>query len=313
MSGSSSIPSRGSLLPRWATIVLALYGVVVLAAIVVTSLFAVEIDMDPVIVRLGPLALRWYSLMIMLGVMVGVWLSGRFAERRGISADDVYSAAFWIVGGGIVGARLAHVIDRWDFYSANPMRMLAIHEGGLAIWGGVIAGGIAGWWFTRRNGIPFWPFADSVAHGTLLGQAIGRFGCIVNGDVAGMPTGGDMGFIYTNPNALLPKAEYFNTAPHAYPLYEMGLDLALFGLMFLVARRVRVPGAVFLTYCAGYSLIRFLLTFVREEERFLFGLQQAQIISILVIVVAAYLYFYLRDHAAALRTQTRPAATPATS
>jgi phosphatidylglycerol---prolipoprotein diacylglyceryl transferase len=316
---SRTLEANRPLLPRWLMAVLGLYGALVLAAVVVSLLFAIVIDIDPIIVRLGPLALRWYSLMIMVGVMVGVWLSGRFAEWRGISADDVYSAAFWIVGGGIVGARLAHVIDRWDFYSANPVRMLAIHEGGLAIWGGVIAGGVAGWWFTRANGIPFWPFADSVAHGALLGQAIGRFGCIVNGDVAGMPTGGDWGFIYTNPNALLPRAEYFNTATHPYPLYEMGLDLALFGLLVLVARRIHVPGAVFLAYCAGYSLIRFLLTFVREEERFLFGLQQAQIISILVIVVAAYLYFYLRDHAAAIKAQAqralgeRAAPTPATS
>ena len=269
----------------------------------------VEIDIDPVIVRLGPLALRWYSLMIMTGVMVGVWLSARFAERRGISADDVYSAAFWIVGGGILGARLAHVVDRLDYYAANPAKIPAIYEGGLAIWGGIIAGGIAGWLYTKRYNVPFWPFADSVAHGTLLGQAIGRIGCIVNGDVAGMPTGGDWGFVYTNPNALLPRPEYFNTPTHPYPLYEMGLDLALFGLLFLVARQVKFDGAVFLVYCAGYSMIRFFLTFVREEELFLFGLQQAQVLSLLVVIVAAYLYFYLRGRIST--THARPTAAGA--
>jgi phosphatidylglycerol:prolipoprotein diacylglycerol transferase len=255
----------------------------------------IEIDIDPVIVRLGPFALRWYSLMIMVGVSVGVWLSAKFAERRGISADDTYSAAFWVVGGGIIGARLAHVIDRFDFYRADPLKILAIYEGGLAIWGGVLVGGLAGWWYTRRNGIAFWPFADSVAHGTLLGLAIGRIGCIVNGDVAGKPTGGDWGFVYTNPNALLPKAEYFNVPTHPYPLYEMGLDLILFGLLFLVARRARFDGAVFLAFAVGYSLIRFTLTFVREEEIFLFGLQQAQVLSLLVVVLAAYCYLYLRS------------------
>lgn len=267
----------------------------------------IELDIDPIIIRLGPFALRWYSLMIMVGVMVGVWLAARFAERRGINADDVYSAAFWIVGGGIVGARLAHVIDRWDYYGANPTKIAAVYEGGLAIWGGMVAGGLAGWWFTRRNGLPFWPFADSVAHGALFGQAIGRIGCIINGDVAGRPTNGDWGFVYTNPNALLPKAEYFNTPTHPYPLYEMGLDLLLFWLLFVIARRVRMDGAVFLAYCVGYSMIRFFLTFTREEAEFLFGLQQAQVISILVIVIAAYLFLYRRSQGAGASARVTPA------
>ena len=272
----------------------------------------VEIDVDPVIWRVGPLALRWYSLMIMVGVLVGVWLAARFAAKRGVAADDVHSAAFWIVGAGIVGARLAHVIDRFDYYRDNPAKILAIYEGGLAIWGGLLAGGLAGWLYTRRYHIPFWPFADSVAYGAILGQAIGRIGCIINGDVAGKPTGGDWGFVYTNPNALLPKAEYFNVATHPYPLYEMGLDLALFGLLFLVARRVRLDGAVFLVYCVGYALIRFFLTFVREEEMFLFGLQQAQVLSLLVIVLAAYCYLYLRSQRARLASdRTAREAAPA--
>jgi phosphatidylglycerol:prolipoprotein diacylglycerol transferase len=136
----------------------------------------VEIDVDPIIVHIGPFPLRWYSLMIMLGVVVGTWLAAKFAERRGIPADDVYSAALWIVVAGIVGARAAHVIDRFDFYRANPGKILAIYEGGLAIWGGLIAGGLGGWAYTRRYNVPFWPFADSVAHGAIFGQAIGRIG-----------------------------------------------------------------------------------------------------------------------------------------
>jgi phosphatidylglycerol:prolipoprotein diacylglycerol transferase len=274
----------------------------------------IEIDIDPVIVHLGPFALRWYSLMIMIGVMVGTWLAAKFAERRGIPADDVYSAALWVVLGGIVGARLAHVIDRFDFYRANPSKILAVYEGGLAIWGGLIAGGLAGWAYTRRYHIRFWPFADSVAHGAILGQAIGRIGCIVNGDVAGKPTDG-WGFVYTNPNALLPKPEYFNTPTQPYPLYEMIWDLALFGLLFLVARRVKFDGAVFLTYVVVYSLGRFLLTFVREEEIFLFGLQQAQVFSLIAIVIAAYLFLYLRMRRASASGTAggRPQATPASA
>ncbi len=272
----------------------------------------VEIDIDPVIVHLGPFALRWYSLMIMTGVIVGTWASAKFAERRGIPADDIYSAALWVVLGGIVGARLAHVIDRFDFYRANPSKILAVYEGGLAIWGGLVAGGLSGWAYTRRYNVPLWKFADSVVHGTILGLAIGRFGCIVNGDVAGKPTDGSWGFIYTNPNALLPRAEYFNTPTWPYPVMEQVWDLAVFGLLFLVARRAKFDGAVFLVGVILYSLGRFVLTFVREEEIFLFGLQQAQVFSLIAILIAAYLYLYLRGRRP--RTATpgpRPQATPA--
>lgn len=272
----------------------------------------IEIDINPVIAQLGPLALRWYSLMIMTGIIVGTWVAAKLGERRGISADDMYAAAFWVVGAGILGARLAHVIDRFDFYRANPTKILAIYEGGLAIWGAVIAGGVAGWLFARRHHIPFWRFADSASHGAILGQAIGRIGCIVNGDVAGRPTSGAWGFVYINPHALLPKVEYFNVPTHPYPLYEMGWDLALFGLLFLVARHVRLDGAVFLTYCVVYALARFVLTFVREEEIFLFGLQQAQVFSIMVMLLAAYVYLYLRGrHGRGGTRGPQPRTTPA--
>jgi phosphatidylglycerol:prolipoprotein diacylglycerol transferase len=262
----------------------------------------VEIDINPVIVTIGPFALRWYSLMIMVGVLVGTAIAARMAQQRGISADDVYGAALWIVVGGIVGARLAHVIDRFDYYRLHLDKILAVYEGGLAIWGGLIAGGVAGWLYARRNGIPFWPLADSVVLGAIVGQAIGRIGCIVNGDVAGRPTGGDWGFVYTNPGALLPKPEYFNVPTHPYPLYEMIWDLAIFGVLLWLFRRRLFDGAVFLAYCVLYAIGRFVLTFVREEEIWLFGLQQAQVLSIIIVVVAAYLYFYLR----ARQGQQRP-------
>ena len=254
----------------------------------------VEIDVDPIITNIGPFPLRWYSVMIMLGVVVGTWLAAKFAERRGLSPDDIYNAALWVLVGGILGARLAHVIDRFDYYRVHPALIPQIYEGGLAIWGGLLAGGLSGWAYTQRYHVPLWKFADSVVHGTILGLAIGRFGCIVNGDVAGKPTDGTWGFVYTNPAALLPKPEYFNTPTWPYPLMEQVWDLAIFGLLFLVWRRAKFDGAVFLAGVILYSIGRFVLTFTREEELFLFGLQQAQVFSLIAIVIAAYLYLYLR-------------------
>lgn len=271
----------------------------------------IEIDIDPVIAHIGPFALRWYSLMIMAGIYAGTILAARLAAQRGIDPDHVYSAAVWVVVAGIVGARLTHVIDRWDLYRDQPMRVFAVYEGGIAIWGGLIGGGGAVWAYARRYGIAFWPFADAISHAAILGQGIGRLGCIVNGDVAGRPTGADWGFVYVNPGALLPRASYFGVPTHPYPLYEMVWDFALFALLFWVARHVRQEGAVFLAYTAVYSLARLVLTMVREEEVWAFGMQQAQLVSLATIALAVGLL--------AVRLRSRPesvlpaGSTPASS
>ncbi len=249
----------------------------------------IEIDIDPVLLQLGPFALRWYSLMIMAGLVAGTTTAAFLATRRGLDAEHVYSAVSWVVVGGIIGARLTHVVDRWDLYRQNPIGILAIYQGGIAIWGGMIAGGLVVWGYTRWRSIPFWSFADVVTHAAILGQGIGRIGCIVNGDVAGKPTGGDWGFVYVNPGALLPRASYFNVPTHPYPLYELICDFVIFGLMFVLARRVRIDGVVFLACTALYSLVRLTLTVVREEEAWWLGLQQAQWMSIGMIGVALVL------------------------
>ena len=256
----------------------------------------IEIDIDPVIAHIGPFALRWYSLMIMAGIYTGTLLAARFASQRGIDPDHIYSAAVWIVVAGIVGARLTHVIDRWDLYRDQPLRIFAVYEGGIAIWGGLIGGGGAVWAYARRYRISFWPFADAISHAAIFGQAVGRLGCIVNGDVAGRPTGADWGFVYVNPGALLPRAAYFGVPTHPYPLYELVWDIALFAILFWVARTIRREGAVFLTYTAVYSLARLVLTMVREEEVWAFGMQQAQLVSLATIALAGgLLYVRLRS------------------
>lgn len=256
----------------------------------------IEIDIDPVIAHIGPFALRWYSLMIMAGIYAGTIIGARFATQRGIDADHVYSAAAWVVVAGIVGARLVHVVDRWDLYRDQPLRVFAVYEGGIAIWGGLIGGGVAVWAYARRHQLEFWPFADAISHAAILGQAIGRLGCIVNGDVAGRPTGGEWGFVYVNPAALLPRASYFGVPTHPYPLYELVWDLALFALLFQVARTVRRPGSVFLTYTAVYSMARLVLSVVREEEVWALGMQQAQLVSLATIALAlGLLWVRLRE------------------
>ncbi|MCZ2076988.1 MAG: prolipoprotein diacylglyceryl transferase, partial [Bryobacterales bacterium] len=113
----------------------------------------ITISIDPIIFSIGHFAVRWYSLILLTAIAVGIWLTAREAERRGFKKEDVYDAAVWIIIGGIIGARLFHVLDHWsDEYAANPIRALYIWEGGLAIWGAMVGGLIVGALVAWRRG-----------------------------------------------------------------------------------------------------------------------------------------------------------------
>ena len=166
----------------------------------------ITISIDPIIFSLGHLHVRWYSLIVVTAIFVGVWLAAREAERKGFQKDEVYDGALWVVLGGLLGARLFHVLDHWPHeFAANPIRALYIWEGGLAIWGGVVGGLIAIAVLGRRRGWRLARLLDAVAPGLVLAQAIGRTACIITGDAMGKPTNGPFGFAYTDSNAMMPQ------------------------------------------------------------------------------------------------------------
>lgn len=241
------------------------------------------IDVDPVIVHLGPLTLGWYGLFVVLALVVGVWLALREARRKGLPADQIESLAFWAIAGGIVGARLLHVIDRWDLYAADPMAVLAIWNGGLAILGGVLGGTLTGLVVAWHRGLPIRAIADAVAPAAILGQAIGRFACLFTGDAVGAPTTG-FGITYLNPGALVPR---LGVAYEPVFLYEMAWDLGVFLLLWWLRTRPRVAGELFAVYLALYALGKFALTFRRTETVWVAGLQEAQLLALIALGFAA--------------------------
>ncbi len=241
------------------------------------------IDIDPVILHLGPLALSWYGLAVAAGTLAGVWLTRREARRKGLPVERVMDLVLWVVLGGLVGARLLHVVDRWDLYADNPAQILAIQNGGLAILGGVLGGTVAGGIAALRLGLPVWRLSDAAAPGALLGQAIGRFGCLVTGDALGRPTDGAWGVVYLNPGAMAPQ---LGVAYQPVFLYEQLWDLAVFALLWWVRRRLSVDGHLFALYLGLYALGKFGLTFLRTETLWFWGLQEAQLLALATAAVA---------------------------
>jgi phosphatidylglycerol:prolipoprotein diacylglycerol transferase len=245
------------------------------------------ISIDPIIFSIGYFMVRWYSLILMLAMAAGVWLTAREAERKGFKKEQIYDIAIWIVMAGLLGARLFHVLDHWtDEFSANPIRALYIWEGGLAIWGGVAGGLLAAALLAWKNNWKFPKLLDAGAPGLVLAQAIGRIACVITGDAMGKPTTGPFGFAYTSPNALVPKLGVYYTP---MPVYELVVNLGIFALLWQLRKRNLPDGLLFLIYLALYSLERFFLAFTSSYQILAFGLTQSQIIALISLAIALVL------------------------
>jgi phosphatidylglycerol:prolipoprotein diacylglycerol transferase len=251
----------------------------------------ITIDIDPMIAHLGPFMLTWYGLFFMLAIVAGGWLGLREARRKGLDPVRVQSLIILSALGGMVGARLFHVVDRWNLYADEPLRALYVWEGGLAIYGGLIGGVFTGFAYAWWSGLPVWKMADAAAPGLILGQGLGRLACIPNGDAYGAPTDAPWAFIYTNPAAMVPD-RLLGVPLHPYPAYELLFDLAVLGLLWRLRSVYKADGLLFLTYAGVYAVGRFLLTFFRMEQVWFFGLQEAQVVALAVLVIILPLLFY---------------------
>jgi len=253
---------------------------------------------DPILTRIGPLELGLHGLFTALAIVVAVWLTLRLAERWALPPEAVERVARWGVAGGVVGARLFHVLDHLPYFAEHPLEIVAVWQGGIAAYGGFIGGIAAGWFAARRERLPAWRLLDLAAPAMLVGQAIGRLGCLSNGDAWGAACDGAPGvcIAYVSPDDLLPD-ELRGVPTHAYPLYEIVLVLVVLAVIWRFGARLRTqPGRQFMVAALGYALIRFVLTFFRQETVIVAGLQEAQVVAVLTVLAAVAAYA-LRDRA----------------
>lgn len=250
------------------------------------------------VVNLGPLPLRGYALAIILGVVVAIWLGERRWVARGGRHGTVMDVAVWAVPFGLIGGRLYHVITTPGPYfgkDGDPMQAFAIWKGGLGVWGAILLGGVGAWIACRRRGIPLPAFADAVAPGIVLAQAVGRWGNWFNQELYGKAT--DV------PWALKIDAEHSpdGVAGTFHPtfLYEFLWCIGVALLVLWADRRFTLGhGRAFALYVAGYTVGRFWIEYLRidEAERVL-GMRLNNWTSILVFAGAvAYMYVSAKKH-----------------
>ena len=264
----------------------------------------IYLNIDPIAISIGHFMVRWYGIFIGLAVAVGMWLTVREAKRKGINQDHIQNAALWVLPAGIVGARLLHVIDDWPNHAANPWTIVGTD--GLAIFGALIGGLLALVAYTRAHRVSLWLFADTVAPGLPLAQAIGRIGCFINGCNFGWQTDGTWGVVWTSPKAMAPQ----NVPLQPAQLYELFWDALVFGILWKMRTRVQADGVLFVTYGALYSVGRFFISFLRSDNLYFAELRQAQILALATIALAIPLALWLNRRAVAASARLAGAKNP---
>ncbi len=252
----------------------------------------IVINIDPTAINLGHLHINWYSIIIMLAIISAIGIAVWEGKRKGLPSESIFSLAPWVVIGGFIGARLFHVIDYGSYYLANPLQMFAIWEGGLAIWGGLAGGAVAGVIYARVRQIPFLRLADTLVPALLAAQIIGRFACIIDGDAVGGATNLPWGFTYINPGAMVPSG-LLGVPVHPYPVYDQLWNLLGLAVVLKLRHHLKTDGLLFMTYLSIYAVGRLVLSFVRQENIWFWGLQEAQVVAIAILLVSGGTLFYL--------------------
>jgi prolipoprotein diacylglyceryl transferase len=253
---------------------------------------------------LGPLPLRAYALCILAGIVAACAIAEVRLRQRGAPKWLVLDIAIWAVPFGLVGGRLYHVITSPDAYfgeGGNPVKVFAIWEGGLGIWGAIALGGVGAWIACRRMGLPLTFFADAVAPGIPVAQAIGRLGNWFNNELYGAATSLPWGLkVYDYDLSTGKAVTDANGEPillaggpyHPTFLYELIWDLGVAGLVYFVDKRFKLGrGRAFALYVMGYTVGRFWIEALRIDPAHGFlGLRLNNWVS-LVVFAGALIYF----------------------
>ena len=274
--------------------------------------------MYPEVWHWGFLHVRSYGLMLAIAFLVGTWLGLREAKRYGMDEDRFLTVILFTLIGSIFGARLLYVMEHIGDYREQWGSVLALWQGGLTLYGGVVAGTIVGLWMAKRQGLPVWRVADALAPSIAIGTAFGRVGCFLNGCCYGRPTNLPWGVVY--PPDTFPGLEFGATPIHPSQLYFSLASLVLFIVAWTVRKRVVVPGVLFWGTIAAYAAVRVPLDLTRAYESGTviarlggFDITESQLVSVGLALFALLMLMRLRRNAAAAAPPAPPAVAPAQS
>jgi phosphatidylglycerol:prolipoprotein diacylglycerol transferase len=254
----------------------------------------IYININPVMLQLGPLALRWYGFMYVVGIVMGLLAIRGYMQRKGISQELLYRVLWWCIAAGVIGGRLYFVVQQPDLYQdyiLKPWNILATWEGGMAFFGAIFLVVATLIWRARIERVNPLVLIDAGVLFAIVGQIFGRIGNLINGDIIGYRSTLPWSTVYQNPHSwacLDPSTCNVPVQPAA--AYELLTNIVVMLLLFYLARHFRRPGALTLVYLFSYCITQFLVFFVRDNIIVSFlglnwGLKQAQWTSIVVFIL----------------------------
>jgi len=244
---------------------------------------------SPLIFSIGSFELRWYSVCILIGILLGEFMALRRAKKHSIKEDYIYDLTLYGVIFGIIGARIFHVLYYYQHYFANISEIPKVWEGGLAIHGGILFGVITIYIYTKIKKLSFLKILDIFVPSLLIGQIIGRFGNYFNQEAFGTPTSLPWG-IYISPEKRPMEFAQFASF-HPTFLYE-GLwnALTLLFILYIEKKHTKRKGMVVGLYLICYGIGRSLIEYIRLDATFLGPLRFVHWISIILVIIGTILF-----------------------
>lgn len=249
---------------------------------------------DPVAFNLGPLSVRWYGIIIAVGILLGYFVAQRALVKAGLHKDTLVDIIFYSALFGFIAARIYFVIFQWPYYAENPSKIIKIWHGGIAIHGGLIGGFIAGVIVCKVKNLNPFQIGDIVAPSIILAQGIGRWGNFMNHEAHG----GSVSRAFLEqlhlPNFIIENMYINGQYYHPTFLYESIWDVAGFIILVNIRKHLKL-GETFFLYLTWYSIGRFFIEGLRTDSLMLTSnIRVAQLVSILLILISISLIVYRR-------------------
>lgn len=249
---------------------------------------------DPVAFNLGPLSVRWYGIIIAVGILLGYFVAQRALVKAGLHKDTLVDIIFYSALFGFIAARIYFVIFQWPYYVENPSEIIKIWHGGIAIHGGLIGGFIAGVIVCKVKNLNPFQIGDIVAPSMILAQGIGRWGNFMNHEAHGGPVSRAFLEKLHLPNFIIENMYINGQYYHPTFLYESIWDVAGFIILVNIRKHLKL-GETFFLYLTWYSIGRFFIEGLRTDSLMLTSnIRVAQLVSILLILISISLIVYRR-------------------
>lgn len=249
---------------------------------------------DPVAFNLGPLSVRWYGIIIAVGILLGYFVAQRALVKAGLHKDTLVDIIFYSALFGFIAARIYFVIFQWPYYAENPSEIIKIWHGGIAIHGGLIGGFLAGVIVCKVKNLNPFQIGDIVAPSIILAQGIGRWGNFMNHEAHGAPVSRAFLEQLHLPNFIIENMYINGQYYHPTFLYESIWDVAGFIILVNIRKHLKL-GETFFLYLTWYSIGRFFIEGLRTDSLMLTSnIRVAQLVSILLILISISLIVYRR-------------------